>query len=176
MRLSALAMALGAATIMAACGSETSGEFTTEDGESAEYTIDEKSGETRMTLAGPEGPATLRSGAEVPLNLPKGFSLYPGAKVVTNTLVKKPDGTGVMVMFQTPDSPDKVIAHYRREAEAAGIAISVAMTTERSVMIGGEDAGGHLTFSANANAGAKDAAGEDEPTSVQLIIGSKTGG
>ena len=165
-------MALGAAALLAACGSETSGGFTTEGGESAEYTIDKKSGETRMTVDGPDGPATLRSGAEVPLSLPEGFSLYPGAKVVTNTLVKKPDGTGVMVMFETPDAPDKVIAHYRREAEAAGIAISVAMTTDRTVMIGGEDKGGRLTFSANANAGADDG----EPTSVQLIIGSKTGG
>jgi hypothetical protein len=172
MRFAAWIMAGSIAALLAACGSETSGEFTTEGGESAEYTIDEKSGETRMTVDGPDGPATLRSGAEVPLSLPKGFSLYPGAKVVTNTVVKKPDGTGVMVMFETPDAPDKVIAHYRREAEAAGIAISVAMTTDRTVMIGGEDKGGRLTFSANANAGADDG----EPTSVQLIIGSKTGG
>lgn len=123
-----------------------------------------------MTLDGPDGPATLRSGAEVPLSLPEGFSLYPGAKVVTNTVVKKVDGTGVMVIFQTPDAPDKVIAHYRREAEAAGIVISVAITTAKTVMIGGEDKGGRLTFSANANAGAADG----EPTAVQLIIGSKS--
>lgn len=44
MRFPALALALGTAALLAACGSETSGEFTTEGGESAEYTIDEKSG------------------------------------------------------------------------------------------------------------------------------------
>jgi hypothetical protein len=166
MRLAAGFLIIGAASALAACGSERSGTFTTKDGDSAEYTIDEKSGETRMTLDGPDGTATLRSGKTVPLSLPAGFSLYPGARVVTNTLVKRPDGEGVMVMFETPDTPQAVIAHYRREAEASGIALSVAMTTERSEMIGGEREDRSLTFSATANAQ------PDKPTAVQLIIGS----
>ena len=50
---------------LTACGSETSGEFTTEDGESAEYTIDSDTGETSMTVATEQGAVSMRSGADV---------------------------------------------------------------------------------------------------------------
>lgn len=81
-----------AALALAACGSETSGKFTTAEGESAEYTIDKESGETSMTVEGPEGVATMRSGADVPVSLPGGFILFPGSKVVSKTVVNQPDG------------------------------------------------------------------------------------
>jgi len=164
----ASAVAGGAALLLTACGSETSGEFTTEDGENAEYTIDKATGETSMTIKGEDGEATLRSGADVPINLPDGFSLYPGAKVITNTVVNQPDGQGTMVMFEADAAAEKVIAHFRKEAESAGFDIQIDANMNGSLMIGGDRKDGStLSVTATANPGDK--------TTGQLIIGSKTG-
>jgi hypothetical protein len=111
----------------------------------------------------------LRSGAEVPVSLPGGFTLYPGAKVVTNTVVKQADGQGTMVMFETDAAPDKVVAHYREQAKTAGFDIQLEMTTNGAMMIGGERKDGS-TLSVTASPG------EGSATTGQLIIGSKTGG
>ena len=169
MRKSVMVLA-GAALTLAACGSETSGEFTTEEGETAEYTIDKATGETTMTLESDGGKATLRSGADVPVTLPDGFSLYPGAKVITNTIVDQPDGKGTMVMFETPDAAEAVIAHFRKQAEEAGFDIQIDANMNGSLMIGGERKQDGSTLSVTANTHQGDA------TTGQLIIGSKKGG
>jgi hypothetical protein len=169
MRKMALVIAGGAALSLAGCGSETSGEFTTEDGENAEYTIDKDSGETSMTIEGKDGTATMRSGADVPVSLPAGFSLYPGSKVVTNTVVNQPDGQGTMVMFETDAAADKVIAHFREQAKAAGFDIQLEMNTNGTQMIGGESKDGS-TLSVTASPGG------ESGTTGQLIIGSNKGG
>lgn len=170
MRKLALVMASGAALALAACGSETSGEFTTEDGGNAEYTIDKATGETSMTVKSGDGTATLRSGADVPVSLPDGFSLYPGAKVITNTVVNKPDGQGVMVMFEAEAAADAVIAHFRKQAEAAGFDIQIDAKMGDSLMIGGERKadGSGISVTVNTN--------EGDATTGQLIIGSTSGG
>jgi hypothetical protein len=159
----------GAALMLAACGSETSGEFTTEDGKNAEYTIDKDTGETSMTIKGEDGIATLRSGTDVPVSLPQGFSLFPGSKVITNTVVNQPDGQGTMVVFEANAPADKVIAHYREQAKAAGFAIQIEMTTNGTTMIGGERKADGSTLSVTASPG------EGDQTTGQLIIGSKKG-
>lgn len=162
-------MAGAAALMLAACGSETSGEFTTEDGKNAEYTIDKASGETSMTIKGEDGTATLRSGTGVPVSLPQGFSLFPGSKVVTNTVVNQPDGQGTMVVFEADAPADKVIAHYREQAKSAGFAIQIEMTTNGTTMIGGERKADGSTLSVTASPG------EGGTTTGQLILGSKKG-
>lgn len=156
------------ALLLAACGSETSGEFTTEDGGNAEYTIDKNSGETSMTVKGPDGTATLRSGAEVPVSLPDGFSLFPGSKVVTNTVVNQPDGQGTMVMFEAAAPADKIVAHYRDQAKAAGFDIQLEMNSNGTLMIGGERKDDGATLSVTATSG--------DTTTGQIIIGTKKGG
>ncbi len=166
MRNLALVLTGVTALILAACGSETSGEFTTENGENAEYTINKETGETSMTVEGPDGPATLRSGADVPVNLPAGFSLFPGSKVVTNTVVSQPDGTGTMVMFETDVAADKVIAHFRDEAADAGFEIQIDANMNGNLMIGGERKADGSTLSVTATDGGKDG------TTGQIIIGS----
>jgi len=170
MRKMALALAGSAAFLLAACGSETSGEFTTDEGETAEYTIDKQTGETSMTIDGPDGTATLRSGADVPVTLPAGFSLFPGSKVITNTVVKQPGGQGTMVMFEAQAAADAIIAHYRDQAKAAGFAIQIEMNTNGTLMIGGarEADGATMSITATANQG--------DATTGQIIIGSNTGG
>ncbi|QUL38244.1 hypothetical protein [Erythrobacter sp. JK5] len=157
------------ALLLAACGSERSGEFTTEDGESGTYTIDGGSAEASATIETPDGTATMRSGANVPVDLPGGFTLYPGASVVSNTTIDHADGKGTMLMLQTGDAPEKVIGHYRKQAEAADVKIQLQMTTEQGMMIAGEGPGG-LTVSVNAS---RDG---DGPTQAQLMLGQRPGG
>jgi hypothetical protein len=169
MRALILVWASGAAVMLAACGSETSGEFTTEDGDTAEYTIDKDSGETSMTVEGPDGTATLRSGTDVPVSLPQGFSLFPGSTVITNTVVSQDDGQGTMVMFETKGAADKVVTHYRDQAKAAGFDIQLEMNTNGTMMIGGERKADGSTLSVTATPG------EGDKTTGQLIIGSKKG-
>ena len=154
---------LAFAALLAACGSETSGEIVTGEGETGEYTIDRASGETSASIETPDGTATMRSGANVPVDLPDGFSLYPGAKVITNTVVDHADNKGNMVTFETGDSPKKVAAYYRKQAEAAGIKVQIDATINGGSMIAGDDGKG-LSFSINASE-------TEGTTSAQLMIG-----
>jgi hypothetical protein len=170
MRQAAFLIAGGAAMILAACGSETSGEFKTGDGENAEYTVDKETGETSMTIEGEDGETSLRAGANVPVSLPAGFSLFPGSKVVSNTVVNQPDGQGTMVTFETEAPADKVVAHYRDAAKAAGFEIQIEMNTNGTMMVGGErkDDGSSLSVTASAGDGGK--------TTGQLVFGTKKPG
>lgn len=168
MRKTALILAGGTALMLGGCGSETSGEFKTADGKDAEYTVDKETGETTMTVEGPDGEASLRSGANVPVTLPDGFTLFPGSKVVTNTLVNQPDGQGTMITFEAEDPAEKVVAHYRDAAKAAGFDIQLEMNTNGTRVIGGERKSDGSSLSVTATDG--------EPTTGQIIIGSKTGG
>lgn len=167
MRALALVFAGTAALALVACGSETSGEFTTADGENAEYTIDEDSGETSMTITGKDGDATLRAGANVPVSLPDGFSLFPGTKVISNAVVSQPDGQGAMVQFEAAAPADKVVAHYKEQAKAAGFAIELEMNTNGTMMIAGQRKSDGSSLSVTATPG--------DMTSGQIIIGSKKG-
>lgn len=169
MRIVGWAVAGSAALMLAGCGSEISGDFTTEDGENAEYTIDKATGETSMTVKGPDGTATMRSGADVPVTLPDGFSLFPGSTVISNTVVDQPEGRATMVMFETDAEAETVMAHYRKQAESAGFEIQMEMNASGTRMIGGERKadGSSLSITTAGNDG--------EPTSGQIMIGSKTG-
>lgn len=164
----ALGVAGVAALFLVNYRSETSGELTTEAGENAEYTIDKVTGETSMTIMGEDGIASLRSGSAVPVNLPSGFSLFPGTRVVTNTVVNKPDGQRTMVMFQADAKSDAVIAHYREQAKAAGFVIELEMDTNGTTMIAGKRESDRSNLLITATSG--------EPTTGQIIIGSQTKG
>lgn len=156
------------ALALAACGSETSGTFEGEDGETGEYTIDRSTGETTATIETEDGTATLRSGSNVPVDLPAGFSLYPGASVISNTVVKQgAGGSGTLVSMSSGDSPDKVAAFYKNQAEAAGIEIQMEMITNGAQIIGGQSQDG-LTFSIMANPD------EEGGTTAQLTVGKDT--
>ncbi len=168
MRKAALIIAGGAALVLAACGSETSGEFKTEDGKNAEYTVDKETGETTMTVDGPDGEATLRSGANVPVSLPDGFTLFPGTKVIANTIVNQPDGKGTMITFEADAPAEKVVAHYRDAAKAAGFDIQLEMNTNGTMVVGGERKADGSSLSVTATDG--------ETTTGQIIIGSRKTG
>jgi hypothetical protein len=170
MRYLIITMLAGTCAMLAACSSEKSGTVTTPDGETAEYTIDEASGETSMTIKTPQGDATMRSGEAVPVTLPDGFSLFPGSTVVTNTVVNQPDGAGTMVMFEAPATASAIIAHFKAAADKAGYAIEVEATMNETTMLAGKrkDSGASFMVSTGKMV--------DGKTSGQLVIGKDTGG
>ncbi|GAA0282896.1 hypothetical protein GCM10009127_25400 [Alteraurantiacibacter aestuarii] len=156
-----------AAMLLASCGGDREGTIETEDGD-LEYSIDESSGNAQFRLEDDEGQQiSVNTGANVAIDLPDGYTVYPGATVVSNSVINANDGAGSIVMLTTPDSPDKVAAFYRAQAEAAGITIQMETTAQGSKMIAGESGDGK-TFSLSANPG-------DEGTMAQLIVGSQLG-
>ncbi len=164
----AIALSMIAALGLSACSSERSGEFTNDEGETGSYSVDPDSGETNMTITSDEGTTTLRSGSDVPVNLPLGFSVYPGAIVTNNAVVDHNGGEGSMVIFETSGSPDEVIAFYREQAETAGIEIKVDLTINDGGMLGGEGSDGEV-FTINVSA-------NEEGSNGQLMVGDKLGG
>lgn len=153
-----------AALLVAACGSGDEGTIQTEDGE-VTYDIDNQGEDVSVDMTGPGGEhVTMRSGNEAVEGMPDGFSVYPGSTVVTSTSVNTTDGSGVLVVLTTSDAPEKVIAFYRQQAEAAGVTIDGEMNTNGTRLIGGEGPGG-LAFSASASPGG------DGANTVQLTVG-----
>jgi hypothetical protein len=170
MRSTASVILVGAAGLLTACNSEQSGAITSPDGETAEYRVDEATGETTMTITTAEGKASLRSGSRVPVQLPQGFSLYPGSEVLTSTVVNQPDGVGTMVMFQTDARGPQIIAHFKDEAERAGFKIEMEATMNGTVMLGGKRATDGASFMINTGPY------EEGKTTGQLVIGNSIGG
>jgi|UPI00083131B3 hypothetical protein len=175
MKQAAILMAGGAALMLAACGSETSGEFETADGKNAEYTVDKETGETSMTITGKDGEATLRAGADVPVSLPAGFTLFPGTKVINNAVVSQPDGQGTMITFESAAPADEVVAHYRDAAKAAGFDIQLEMNTNGTQMVAGERKSDSATVSVTASPG-EGQDGGGKVTTGQIIIATKKAG
>jgi len=162
-----LALITPIALALVACGSETSGTIEGEDGETGEYAIDRATGEASATIETAEGTTTVRSGSNVPVDLPGGFSVYPGADVVSNTVVKQGEGSGTLVTLSSDDSPAEVAAFYKDQAEKAGVAIQMEINSNGAQIIGGESDDG-LTFSIMASAGS-----EGDGTTAQLTVGKE---
>lgn len=158
-----LAMAGMAALLLVGCGSERSGTVEGEDGTVAHYKVDESSGEVNATLETGDGTATMRSGADIPVELPRGFTIYPGAEVTTNTVFEQADANGALLTMESDASPEEMVGFYRKQAEAAGVEIGMNMSTETTQMIGG-DAPDGATFSFTATR-------KNGGTTAQLMVG-----
>lgn len=160
------ALFISAASLaLAACGSSDSGTIETEDGEAA-YDVDQGAdGTVSGEFTGPDGEtASYEVGANADVELPDGFSLYPGAQVVSSMAAQSSDGGGSMVVMNIDGSADDIIAYYRKEAEAAGVEIQSVIASNGSQIIGGESADG-IAFSVNAFPGA------EGKTTAQLVVG-----
>lgn len=101
------------------------------------------SGEIRARIV-PRGeaPATLRSGPKVPVSLPRGFTLYPGGKVISNTVVERNGRRRILLVFVTPDRLEEIVLFYRAEAQAAGVPLDLDLAGETRASIGGSLPGG----------------------------------
>lgn len=91
---------------------------------------------TRIAAKG-QTPATLRSGPRVPVVLPRGFTLYPGAEVVSNTVVERGAMRPMLLVFRTPASIEQVMLYYRAQARAAGMTVEVDLAGRGRASLGG---------------------------------------
>lgn len=148
--------------LLAACGGEQD-EQAGGRSSAESYAVNEKDGVVTARVRSQDGTATMESGTGVEAKLPAGFGMMPGARVLSASNITGDQGSGSMVLFETDRPVAEVIAHYRRQAEAAGVKIQIEMNTNGTEMIGGE--GGGLTFSLTASR-------SDDLTSGQLTVGS----
>jgi hypothetical protein len=165
----AFACAAASALALTACGSETSGEFTTEDGETGEYVIDNDGESASMTVETPDGTVRMRTGADTPTDLPAGFTLVSGANVLSNTIVDQGKTKGSLTNFQSDMAVDDILAHYRSEAENAGITIQIETNMNGVQLIGGENEQNGTTFSVSAFRN------DEGASQVQLTISEEPG-
>ncbi len=113
--------------------------------------------------AAPEAPAAAVATADTSDPLPGGFTPYPGAQQVSRTSINQNGGSYTLLAQQAAATPEEMVAFYREQAAAAGIAISLEASANGMHQIGGEAASG-LNFSFTASS-----AGEG--TSTTLAIG-----
>ena len=169
MRFSLITGAAASALVLSACGSETSGTFTTEDGETGEYSVDQDSGESSMTVQTPDGEVSMRTSTDLPDDLPAGFSVIAGAQVLSSTLIDQGETKGSLVTFRSDKSPEEIADYYRTQAESAGIAIQIETNMNGGKMTGGENEATGTTFSVSAYP-------DDEgTTTAQLTIAEEPG-
>lgn len=156
--------AFAVAMLLAGCGGTDEGSTETEDGATVDYDVDSSGGDTEVRISGEDGEElVINSGSGTQVDLPNGFSLYPGSTVVSTTTMAQVDGQGSLVIMQSDASPEQMVTFYRRQAEAAGIEIGMEMNSNGNLMIAGESVDG-ATFSFNASS-----AGEG--TTGQLVVG-----
>ncbi len=128
----------------------------------AEHTIDPETGEVRMIIPHKDGTATLRSGPNVPVTLPRGISMVPGARVLAHSQFAMGDGQGSLVTFEADVEAPAVIAHFRDQARAAGFAVTLENDAAGTLMIVGERKRDGARLAVTATAG--------EPTTGQIVV------
>ena len=100
-------------------------------------------GEERARIAPPGEPAVvLRSGPQVPVRLPRGFTLYPSAKVLSSTIVERDGKRRSLVVFESKDAPPAIIAFYRGQAAKADVGLALDIGGEDTASLGGSFADG----------------------------------
>lgn len=175
MRAIHLLTPLSAALLLAACGDGSSGTIFGEDGERVDYAIDDAGdGSDIVTskITGPEGQVVERQeGSDVPVQLPDGFSVYPDAKIVNNSVTKMGSASGTTLILESEASPSEIAAFYKDQAEKAGmeIKIDVEMDTSHAVAADRDSDNTKLTASARRDEGA-------ETTTVMLSLVSEPEG
>lgn len=135
---------------LAACSDSVSTP-TPREAPSGSYGSHPASGEIRGRIT-PRGEAavTLRSGPQVPIRLPPGFTLYPGATVISNTVVERAGKRQALLVFETPDPLTEVTLFFRAQAEASGVALTLDLGGRDRASIGGTLAdGGRVVIAAH---------------------------
>ncbi|MXO62178.1 hypothetical protein [Qipengyuania oceanensis] len=153
-----LALVTLAPLALAACGSEKSGTFDDGEGGEGSYTVDQDGDATVATVTNGDGTATLKSGPNVKVQLPEGFTLYPGATVANNTSFGGDGGQGALINMTSTDDPAKLVEFYRKQAGAAGYEITMdARMGDQQAIVGENKAGTKFTFNASPGEGGSQA-------------------
>lgn len=150
--------AISTSLFLAACSpapeEETAVEQQAQQFETGSYEVDPETGETRAVVNNEDGTTVMRAGETVVPRLPEGFSIYPGAAIRNTIQIGRDQATGVMVSLASEDSPAEMVDFYRRQAEAAGVAIELDLQTGAMTMIAGEAPDGtSFTFQASGATG-----------------------
>lgn len=137
------------ALMLAACGSDETQTIETQDGEVTQE-VNQTSGTTTIKTTGPDGEVTeLQTNIGSDVQLPAGYTLYPGASVISNSTMDQGVQEGMMVVMQSRDTPEQISSFYRKQAEAVGIRIVSEAKARATVMLAGEGSDGAV-FSVNA--------------------------
>ncbi|MEM6475586.1 MAG: hypothetical protein AAF687_05410 [Pseudomonadota bacterium] len=159
MRTILLSIPCVAALALAACGSENSESVF---GDSAESAADAgESGasvpdQATITATGPDGEEVVQStGKDVPVALPKGITVYPEAKVISNQVTTSGNISNATVMLQSDAMPAEIVDFYRDQVEKADMELEIDVDLDVSKMLGSTRTsdGAKLTVSATRNEG-----------------------
>lgn len=157
MRLIIAALAV-AAVSLGACGKKEESDKPTVTATTGGYTVKSNDGSATFTTG---------SGAAKGANLPAFAAVYPGGQVQSSAAGIGDDKTnGGMVVFTTTDTPDKVLAFYRVQAQASGLKtqLDADMGAAKQFAANDEATGRVLQIIVSAASGA---------SQVQLIWGEK---
>ena len=126
-------LTLGAATVLlASCGSSDDGDgdgYAADDGGDATYSA---------SLGGDDNNVDIRAGGNIEVDLPDGYSVYPGAKVVTSMTTNTVAGKGKTIIMESNDAAGKIVSFYREQAESAGVEFAMEMNSEDSSLLSGQ--------------------------------------
>lgn len=135
------ALAVSLSLLAAGCGSKSetevaSGTYTDpETGKTADYSISSKDGENgKVTIRTEEGEVQFGGEAK----LPAGITPYPGSKMTGGFAGSGKDGKGGLASFEVKGNAADVVAHYRRQIEAAGLKVKSEMNAEDTIIISAE--------------------------------------
>jgi hypothetical protein len=129
---------------------------------------DDKNGSVTMSANGghfvmkaSDGKQTVdinATGGSPDVHMPGFVTMYPGAKVKSTTVNAGASGAAGSIMFETPDSPARVIEYYKRKSADAGFARQLDMNTGTTTVFTANAEGGKKTLqviAANSGSGAQ---------------------
>lgn|GEM_PF-1100022 len=122
-----------------------------------------------FSFSSSDGEINMEAGPNSKVNLPAGFTLYPGAKVISTVTMGAGGQNTTTLSMTSPDDAEKLASFYRKQAETAGVLIASDVRANGNVMLAGESKGG-LGFSLAAQPDGKGV------TTVHLTLGQKNGG
>lgn len=131
-----------AALLLAGCGSKSetevaSGTYTDpETGKTADYKISSsEDGENgKVTIKTDDGEVQFGGEAK----LPAGLTPFPGSKMTGGFAGSSEGRQGGLASFEVKGKATDVVAHYRRQIEAAGLKVKSEMKAEDTVIISAE--------------------------------------
>lgn len=122
---------VAAAALLAAClwscGSDEKPQ--SDSGGASDEARLEVDGDEKMTISGPDGSSTIYGGDDTKVQLPEGFSIPEGTKIRSVSQFESRGVPTIMVFFESEQSPEAIIEHFRKQAEAAGFKIDIETKT-----------------------------------------------
>jgi hypothetical protein len=144
MRPTVLAALLVPTLLLASCGKDS--DTTVVRGENGEkVTIETSSddGNTSIEATNEKGERvvmnTTSEGATWPADAPPYATAYPGATLTTAMSSDANGNTGSVLVFETTDTPAKVVEHYKALATKAGLGDATSITSGAAMMFGAKD-------------------------------------